>query len=177
MKILLDMDGVLVDFNGGFCELHGRDGFVPDRWDAYSAWGMTDHDLWAPTLDPDWWATLDWTDEGLPLLKFCVDAAGEDNVYFLTSGRSAAAAAGKTAWIERELGREWLDNLLIGHCKHLCAGPGRLLVDDGDHNVDAFIEAGGLAALVPRPWNRARGTEPLPIVQHNISCYVRNATR
>ena len=37
--------------------------------------------------------------------------------------------------------------------KHFCARPDALLIDDGDHNVEAFRANGGQTILVPRPWN------------------------
>ena len=37
--------------------------------------------------------------------------------------------------------------------KHFCARPDALLIDDSDHNVEAFLAHGGQAILVPRPWN------------------------
>lgn len=48
--------------------------------------------------------------------------------------------------------------LFIGSAKHLVAGPGKVLVDDHDTNVDAFAGAGGLTVQPPRPWNRFNGS-------------------
>lgn len=155
--VLLDLDGVLVDFVGGICRAHGRDGYTPQCWDFYrSEWEMADAEFWKPTMQPAFWSQLDWTPDGRRIFNRCVQAVGWHSVYLLTSGRSAAAAAGKTTWVEREVGRDWLDRLLIGHCKHLCAHSSHILVDDYDRNVKAFRAAGGRSVLVAQPWNANR---------------------
>lgn len=154
LTILLDLDGVLVDFTAGANAAHGRDGYVPTTWDFFTDdWGMTPDEFWKPTHDRAFWSALPWTDTGRDIMELCVDAVGEEQVYILTSGRGAGAAGGKAEWVHRELGWPWMNRLLIGHCKHLCAGPGRVLVDDADHNVEAFREYGGYAVLVPAPYN------------------------
>lgn len=167
--LFLDLDGVLCDFLGGICQAHGRAGYLPTTWDFYrDEWGMAARDFWMPADDPDFWASLDWTPEGQAILAACEAAVGAEQVYILTSGRAAPAAAGKTVWVKRELGRDYLDRLIIAHHKQLCAGPGRVLVDDADHNVDAFEGAGGCAVLVPRAWNRLGAGDAVEAVRAGL---------
>ena len=61
--------------------------------------------------------------------------------------------AGKLEWIHKYF-PEWMHRqYLMGPQKHLLAGPGSLLIDDSEENVEKFRQHDGQAILVPRPWN------------------------
>jgi 5'(3')-deoxyribonucleotidase len=169
-RVLLDMDGVLVDFVGGICAAHGRENPYlkgATGWNTDKALGISEEEFWRPAENPGFWERLEWMPDGRRILDYVIGTIGKQNVYILTSpARSdddgqdeAECHYGKLLWLYRELpsfarkGR-----LLFGSCKHLCAAKGNILVDDADHNVEAFRAAGGTAVLVPRPWN-ARHTE------------------
>jgi hypothetical protein len=50
-----------------------------------------------------------------------------------------------------------------GHtAKASVAGPGKILIDDKNENIDEWEAAGGIGILYPRPWNRLAGN-PLPL--------------
>ncbi len=153
---LLDLDGVLVDFVGGALSLHGK--HVPPsevRWDFLTQIGLEPADFWRP-LGRSFWAGLPWTAEGRELLDVVEDVFGPENVCLLTSPcATPGCCEGKLDWVAREL-PAYRRRVLVGACKHLVAGPGKLLLDDHDANVEAFREAGGSAILVPRPWNDRR---------------------
>lgn len=52
--------------------------------------------------------------------------------------------------------------------KDLYAKPGQILIDDADHNVEAFRSADGEAILVPRPWNKGHGRNPVVEVREEL---------
>jgi hypothetical protein len=156
----LDLDGVLVDFVSGALALHGVT--LPRsevRWNFLTQIGfdgINDPRFWSP-MGHDFWANLPWTAEG-PLVLLAVERLyGADNVALMTSPcDTPGSVEGKLSWVCREL-PAYRRRLFVGPAKHLAAGPGKVLVDDHDANVDKFCAAGGSALLVPRPWNRRRG--------------------
>lgn len=154
----LDLDGVLVDFVGGALRRHGR-GLEPSevRWGFPSQigfGGVDDPAFWAP-LGRAFWAGLDWTHEGKGLLA-AVESLFGDRVALMTSPcETEGCVEGKRDWVRRHL-PGYQRRTFVGGAKHLAAGPGKLLIDDREENVDAFAAEGGHALLVPRPWNRHR---------------------
>jgi 5'(3')-deoxyribonucleotidase len=161
MKVFVDIDGVLANFNRTALRLHGINNYLyPVRvgWDIIKACNilapesnMTPEKFWAP-FDQKFWATLPKTVGCDTLLKTVEGYVGQENVCLLTSGQWPAAAAGKTEWVMNHFPR-YRCRLLIGTAKEFVAGTNRLLIDDRDKNVDDFRDAGGTAILVPRPWN------------------------
>jgi 5'(3')-deoxyribonucleotidase len=69
------------------------------------------------------------------------------------------AMPGKMMWLKRE----WPDvvkekRVIIcagSEVKASVAGPGKILIDDKNENIDEWEAAGGMGILYPRPWNRA----------------------
>lgn len=100
------------------------------------------------------WAAVPESKEFDFLLNACEKLVGRENVCILTTPvLDPGCAAGKVEWIYDHCPK-WLHRqFLIGPVKHLCASPDALLIDDGDHNIEAFRIGGGQALLVPRPWN------------------------
>ena len=155
--LLLDMDGVLVDFVGAALRLHGRDEVLdnwPDGvWDMSEVLGISGREFWHPInqAGAEFWASLEpytWCDELVAL----ADETG--GWCILTSPSSdPSCAAGKITWLQRRFGGGFR-GFLIGPPKWVCARPDQVLVDDNDTNVDHFRARGGQAILFPRPWNR-----------------------
>lgn len=152
--ILLDMDGVLVDFNKGACVVHNKlDAHKNiDNWYYYKDWGMTENDFWGPIdKTKNFWLNLEeypWTDELISLVK-------ESGINFTISTRPSEnhnSFSEKYKWIERKFGRRF-NNVMFGRQKYLMAKPNVLLIDDGDKNVNEFITHGGSAILFPQKWN------------------------
>lgn len=86
------------------------------------------------------------------LLETCCELASE--VYILTRPTGHADCyAGKFAWVQRQLSREWHSRLIIATFKNVCCGPNTLLIDDSQENIAQWLKGGGSAITVPRPWN------------------------
>lgn len=175
--IFLDMDGVLVDWDAAVYALYGQK--PPARsvrrpWDTEKVIGTTSADMWARinANGPDWWEFLDpypWFAELHDELK----AMGPELVILTAPCDGGNSSAGKVRWLNRHLGRGTYRLVMTKH-KDLLAAPGRVLVDDGDHNADAFDAAGGHTVLLPQPWNRAPEIDEASIVPY-VCARVRQA--
>jgi 5' nucleotidase, deoxy (Pyrimidine), cytosolic type C protein (NT5C) len=151
----LDLDGVLVDFHKGVMAFHRH--FQPYEtltWDIWDSWNMSAEAFWGP-LGYDFWLNLPWTPEGKTFLQG-VEKVFKDRIVITTSPCwTPGCAQGKLDWIKREI-PHLFRSTSIGPAKHLLAGPGKLLIDDSDSNIKLFVDEGGTAIRVPRPWNVAK---------------------
>ena len=154
LNILLDMDGVLADFNAGAIEATG----IPITTDQITTW-----DWFEPYMTADefykcinsrmyFWDDLPvypWAHE---LLEVCRSFG---SVYFASSpGMGDEAATGKLNWLRRHGFLQYRDmNYMLGHDKWLMANPGNVLIDDSVEQVSKFHGAGGQTILFPQPWN------------------------
>lgn len=170
--IFIDLDGVVADLHKVVWDLHGLDinQCIPGEWHAYKAYpGMTDEKMWGDQrmAPASFWADLPktpWADELMDLVSHYFKPAEQ---CFLTKPLpNSASAAGKQAWIERHYPQH---HYLIGGGKHFCASPQRVLLDDADHNCDAFVAHGGHAITFPRRWNSLHATaDPLAHVANEL---------
>ena len=151
--ILLDMDGVLVDFVGAANALHDRPDYIPDRYDYWTEWGITEDDFWRPIneLGEAFWANLPLYDWAEDLIHYCLSL---DNIFVATkaSTRVPSSTAGKIKSIKRIFGASFDDFAVISDKSRLAAR-GRILIDDHPTNCFHFQFAGGQAIVFPRPWN------------------------
>jgi 5'(3')-deoxyribonucleotidase len=164
-RIILDLDGVLVNFHKAAFSEYG----VPPKdvhdypphvgWDIVAALNhkleekgsraVSANHFWS-NFDYAFWRGLPWycgASDFFRLLKTRYD------ICICTSAAyDPMCAAGKVKWIQDNL-PDYKRKYFIGCQKQLLAQPGAVLIDDADHNIRAFREAGGTAILVPRPWN------------------------
>jgi 5'(3')-deoxyribonucleotidase len=78
---------------------------------------------------------------------------GLDNVAILTApSLDPECVPGKRRWIQTHFSY-FADRMIYTAAKRFLGGPGRVLIDDKNANCDEFAAAGGIAILVPRPWN------------------------
>ena len=150
-RVLLDLDGVLVDFVGPSLALHGKSIPPADvRWNFPQQVGIPEPEFWRP-LGFDFWSNLPWTTEGKQLLHG-VRLSALSYGYITSPCGTEGCVEGKRAWARKNLPCKG-SLMLVGGAKHLLAHPNALLIDDHDANVEKFREHGGKAILVPRPWN------------------------
>jgi len=157
MKIFLDQDGVLANFVGGACKAHGLTCYdKPERLGEFSlekCWGMTAGQFWAPTNNYDFWFNLEKTAEADEIVMLAIDAVGVENVAMLTSpSLDPDCVPAKRAWMEKCY-PQLAKTMIFSWGKGIIGGPGRILIDDRDRNIDDWYLAGGEGILVPRPWN------------------------
>lgn len=166
-QIYLDIDGVLNAWQLYQLREFGVD-ISYDDWPENFGWdicGVYNHFAGESWTYDDFWSgvTYDhWVDAPRSeifdkLIERSAKLVGKENVFLATSPtRDPDCAAGKTKWVQGHCPKWLHQNLMIGSKKHLMSQPGRLLIDDADHNIDAWTAEGGLGLLVPRPWNRNR---------------------
>jgi len=165
LKIFLDMDGVIVDFVMPAMAMHnaeitGETAFPKGfGWDILGATNKIRKDrgfnklsasqFWN-ALGYSFWANLRPYPLAFRLISR-LETVGD--VYFATSPTlSGACFAGKYDWVRHNL-PHLKRKLIITADKTVLATANSILIDDRDRNVDDFIECGGQAILVPRPWN------------------------
>ena len=174
-RIFLDLDGVLADFVAGAARLHGKDPASVTTWDFFERWSLTAADFWNP-LGREFWANLPLTPEAHQIVALCEQAVGKENICLLTSPCDTdGCPEGKRDWVKKHL-PDYRRRLLIGAAKEFCATPRSLLVDDHDANCKAFLLAGGVPCLFPRPWNAYadRADKPLEVIQTIIGMFARD---
>lgn len=150
--IFLDLDDVLADFVGEMCREFNVKYAAATSWELHNACGVTKFEWfrWLKTREARFWERLKVQPWANPLVQYCKRIAPTSIATARNSSRAACASVGP--WIVNHLGAlPWaiLDD------KHLLAQPGRALIDDNEHKVERFREAGGVGILFPRPWNSA----------------------
>lgn len=157
--ILVDMDGVLVDFVGGSFRALGRSvPFDEIRWDYYSQLGMTEDDFWHAihAIGSDFWSNLD----PLPWCRDLIRIVGEICPTWeiaSTPSKHPSAQSGKAEWLDHYLGNgQSFEDYNLTRRKWRLAKPGVVLIDDNDKNCRQFCDHGGESVLFPQPWNANR---------------------
>lgn len=174
--VLLDMDGVLVDFVSGVAKFHKINHPYDSqeawgRWDFYNLIGLSYEEIMSP-LTVEFWANLDWMPGGKKLLEVVEERFGKENICILSNPSGCSKAMeGKLRWLEKHV-PEYKSRYLFGPSKHFAGHINRLLIDDADHNVLDYLKHGFPALLVPRPWNK-RNQENITQFHEELRFYER----
>jgi hypothetical protein len=171
MQIYLDCHGVLADLMAGLIKRY-KLRYVDYPPGEYDITRILKREVPWATYSAEWWSNLPRTSEASALVELgyhyaSKGADGRHNLTVVSAPCSADCAAGTYAWVA---GNYPLKTILMDD-KHLLAGPGRVLIDDKDSNIDAWIDAGGIGILVPRPWNSAYHVAD--VVAHVEHCLLR----
>lgn len=166
--ILLDMDGVLVDFVGDACAVLGVDPSVAKSWNFFNDLGMSEPEFWSriDKVGESFWAGVsehEWCDELLEL------ANSFGNVVISSApSRSPYSSSGKVRWLKNKFGEGFRD-FMLGKHKHLMANANTILIDDNDDNVAKFSRNGGHGILFPQRWNlNARKQDRIQFVREEL---------
>ncbi len=159
MILYLDLDGVCVGFVEAACRVHGRD-FDEGSWpageyDITKVLGIGDEEFWEVIhrQGVEFWRGL----EAYPWFeRLYTELQRLGRVYFVTSPTdSSHSAAGKMLWLKDRFGKGFRD-FTITRCKYLMSASRCILIDDSDHNIEAFERHGqGKGILFPQRWNSA----------------------
>lgn len=172
-QIFLDMDGIFVDFDEGV-RRHYDVEWHPTEWKIpYKEFGTTFDQFWEDIDDADFWSELPWTEDG----KRIVSLVEPLKPTILSASFLDGATAGKMAWLTKNYPDTMKDGqrrVLIANgkeAKQAIAGPGKILIDDNNDNIDEWANAGGIGILYPRPWNRLADS-PYPL-EYLCSCLMQ----
>ena len=163
-KILyLDLDGVLVNFIGGWMDHY----FIMNRkpvtkWNFGEDYGLDREDFYKSitSLPISFWsnlAPLPWSRELLAILKMNLrEAFDADKIMFLSHSVSEDCRIGKQLWVNKhfpDLG-DSLITVSDSRLKSKFANKNSVLIDDKFETCVEFVRGGGKAFLFARPWNR-----------------------
>jgi 5'(3')-deoxyribonucleotidase len=166
--VLLDLDGVLVDFVKGLHDVLALSydplayPYTPGNYDLFSDIAARTKDrtrahLYQICQSSQFWAGLPWAPAAHDILDIVSLHFTKSKIYVCTSPMQHPDAwAGKVMWIQRHLSKRVAGTIITSAPKHLLAKPGTALLDDKDSNVREFRDHGGAAFLIPQPWNDAR---------------------
>lgn len=136
-KIYVDMDGVLVDFDGGYEKLTGMTTQEADKKGPEFFWKPISK------AGAKWWITLNWMPDGKQLW----DYVKKYNPELLSApSREEASRMGKRVWVKRELPGVKLI-LRSADKKQEFASPTSILIDDRKKNIEQWEAAGGVGIL------------------------------
>lgn len=166
----LDLDGVIVDFAQGCIDWYTLDCTPEDFKDwgfIFNFFSGSEKDFWEGLTDR-FWLGLNFTKEAKRILTLV-----EPMKPCILTSPARTGAGGKQQWIRENLPDYFNeDRYLIGPAKHYLAHKNSLLIDDSEENVDRFRKGvkgnGGMAILVPRPWNRLRGNDVLKHIKTEL---------
>lgn len=157
--IFFDQDNVLANFTLAALAFHKKS--LPPmeiNWDFCSQigfTGITDPLFWDP-MGREFWASIPVCRDGRQLLVYAEQMVSHTQIGILTSpSYTDGGIDGKRDWVRKHI-PHLEGNFFTGKSKGLIAGPGKILLDDYDKNIDAWKEAGGMGILVPRSWNTRR---------------------
>lgn len=178
-KILLDVDGVLIDFVAGAARVHGKDPSTVKNYHFWPEWGLSDDEFWSP-LAFDFWANLDPYPEAQELLQICTEAVGKDNILLVTSPcNTVGCLEGKKASLAKHFSG-YHSSFMSPKARCLMAHKEMLLIDDNVETCGKFHGAGGNTIKYPRPWNtwkawngcKTFGIELTPKVEWLVSLWL-----
>lgn len=165
MRIFLDLDGVLVNWSGGLCNLLGIDPYCKEAQEILSSdkpiegwkFGSKD-DVENAVLSAgyDFWINLETLPWAERLIQLC---AKYGEVYFLTSPHIFHAGAhAKFDYIYDNFNST---NIAITKHKYLCAKPNHILIDDYIKNLDEWEKESGTGFKWPCQWQLRKDPELL----------------
>jgi hypothetical protein len=111
------------------------------------------------------WYTCPKSQEFDLIMAWAQNFVPKDNIYLLTAPtKDPECLAGKLDWIVDNM-PTWIHRqYFVTPRKFMLAAPGRLFIDDSDHNINKWNDPGtdqkgGIGVLVPRPWNHMHAVD------------------
>lgn len=150
-KIYIDMDGVLVDFNGGVKELCGIE---PQAQGIKHRSQSKDDEMWSKIHEIDhFYSKLKPLLDGFSILNFCLENFDTDKIEILTgvpkpSRQIAYASEDKKIWVKEHISNNIkVNTVLRADKKNFALGKEYVLIDDHPNNIKSWNEAGGTGIL------------------------------
>ena len=156
--VYLDMDGVITNFVKGVYDAFNKPYILPPqlKYDFWKYWELPATTKQVDLIcNKEFWNNLEWMYDGEDILKEIIKYFKPEKTYLLTHPMpNVESATGKWMWVKGNMPEYYSRTIITQAPKTLLAKPETLLIDDKDENVEEFIDAGGDAILVPRPWNK-----------------------
>jgi 5'(3')-deoxyribonucleotidase len=153
------MDGVLSDFISSACDYHQKANPYDENAENLGVGSLekllklTPAAFW-DKFDHNFWKTLKPLPEAHEIFSLVSKYYSSDNIYVLTSPSSNPGCVdGKRSWIDEHF-PTLASRMIFTKHKHLCASPGKFLIDDFEHNTVKFSEHGESSFLYPSVHNR-----------------------
>lgn len=172
-KILyVDLDGVLVDFIGGWMDHYSIKNRKPvTKWNFGEDYGLDRIDFYKSitSLPISFWSNLNPTTWAFKLLRSLSQAVGSfecDKIMLLSHSVSEDCRIGKQLWVNKhfpQLG-DSLITVSDSKLKTKFANGNCTLIDDKFENCVDFVKSGGRSWLFARPWNRGTACKKSEII-------------
>lgn len=134
LRLFLDLDGVLADFDRGVKAVTGK---RPEDLSMKVMWRELSH-------HPDFFGTLEFMHDAQELWTFC---APHEPVILTGLPLGSWAPEQKRRWVAHMLGPHVRVITCMARDKHRHAGPGAVLVDDREKARAPWVAAGGIFIL------------------------------
>jgi 5'(3')-deoxyribonucleotidase len=175
-RIYLDMDGVIADL---YKAVRKANRIPSDYVQQVNIWDFTS--AFGQLIDLDrhsikWWANVPRTLECSSIIEMAIAYVGIENVCVATSAMGRPnAAAGKMAWISYNANFLKHRLCILDDKSVLAKSEDDILIDDSNHQTEAWEAAGGTAILVPRIWNKRHleADTALACVEHGLMDIMR----
>lgn len=169
MRIFLDMDEVLVQFNA---PAHKRLEISIDPWpwpDGMFELPCYTQEFWEG-LDYNFWFNRKPTNYADQLVRLCETLIDIRDVWVITSIAPCTTGAdmlAKKAWMMLHY-RLLADRLIFVWDKSCVANKSSVLIDDYWDNIQAFRKEGGHAILIPQPYNFLKRSNVMTHVRRQL---------
>ena len=136
-KIYCDMDGVIVDFEGAYEKLTGKN--------IKGNHVKGDADFWQPITDAgeSFWTEMEWMIDGKELWNYIKPYSPK---LLSAPSRQESSRTGKQKWVEQNIPGTIL-LLKSAEYKQFYASPKSILIDDRTDNIQRWKAAGGVGIL------------------------------
>lgn len=173
MRILIDLDDVLCDFESAACRLHGVEveaiRGIRTGWDMVpfisqiTGVPMTQSDFWKPINEAgaEFWENLELHSWAEHLLEF-VNSLTSDVHIISSPSLDPSSYDGKVRWLKRYFGKHFTKFALTPH-KEIFAKESVILIDDRELNVTKFVSHGGDGIVFPSSGNALRSLRSDPV--------------
>ena len=170
--LYVDLDGVLVDFIGGWMDHHSIENRKPvTKWNFGEDYGLDRKDFYKSitSLPISFWSNLNpttWAFELIDRLSEAMDSFGCDKIMFLSHSVSEDCRIGKQLWVNKhfpQLG-DSLITVSDSKLKAKFANENCTLIDDKFENCVDFAKSGGRSFLFARPWNRGMACKKIEVI-------------
>lgn len=156
MTILIDQDDVLAEYIKGVTKAYNDKYCANMEVEACTSWNL--HSIFGEEIEtimhePDLFRHLEPVKNALEVFERLY-RSNLFEMYIVTAANPRSVEA-KFEWIKEYLPFFPEDRVIV--CKRKYMIKGDVLLDDGMHNIEEFLETGGTPIIFDRPHNRQQG--------------------